>query len=108
MNQLESKVADMEALIDRQNQYSRRNCLRLSGVSETQGENTDTTVTKILSAIGANISIDEIDRSHRLGKPRKSPSSSQAQSRNPLPRDIIIKFTSYRARQKVYMLRSKL
>ncbi|KAH3775043.1 hypothetical protein DPMN_176439 [Dreissena polymorpha] len=77
VNQLESKVADMNALIDRQNQYSHRNCLRLSGVSETQGENTDTTVTKILSAIGANISIDEIDRSHRLGKPRKSPSSIQ-------------------------------
>ncbi|XP_052224264.1 uncharacterized protein LOC127839914 [Dreissena polymorpha] len=38
--------------------------------------------------LGANLSIDEIDRTHRLG-PRKQVGSK--------PRDIIIKFVSYRA-----------
>ncbi|KAH3883891.1 hypothetical protein DPMN_007859 [Dreissena polymorpha] len=48
--------------------------------------------------LGAMLSIDEIDRTHRLGA-RKHVGSK--------PRDIIVKLVSYRARQKLYNVKSK-
>ena len=53
----------------------------------------------IASAIETNLVIDEIDRTHRVGK--LEPSSTK-------PRDIIIKFTSFRARQKMMRNKAKL
>ena len=54
------------------------------------------------TALDSDISINDIDRSHRLGKPRRSNGQTVK------PRDIIIKFTSYRARQKLLKNKSKL
>ena len=54
------------------------------------------------TAVEADISINDIDRSHRMGKPRRTSGQSAK------PRDIIIKFTSYRARQKLLKNKSKL
>ena len=88
------KVIALENKSDRAEQYSRRNCLRLSGIPESKGESVDDKVLEITNTLGANLSIDEIDRTHRLGKMRGTESSGK-------PRDIIIKFTSYRARQKL-------
>ena len=53
-------------------------------------EDTDDIVLKIASDIGSDLQLHEIDRSHRVGKP------GEHRTR---PRDIIVKFTSYRARQ---------
>ena len=50
--------------------------------------------------MGAGVSIDEIDRSHRVG-PRRSKDGSSASR----PRDIIVKFVSYRSRQKLFQKR---
>ncbi|XP_052281055.1 adhesive plaque matrix protein-like [Dreissena polymorpha] len=47
--------------------------------------------------MGADVLIGEIDRSHRTGKPG-----------GPQPRPILVKFVSYRARQKLYSLRRNL
>ena len=88
---LRSRVTALEVKLDKAEQYSRRNCLRLSGIKEKDGESVDSTVMEIANAIGANLSLVQVDRTHRLGKKKDSGK----------PRDIIIKFASYRSRQKV-------
>jgi hypothetical protein len=94
---LKDQISEMQVQADRAEQYSRRNCLRVSGIPETEKEDTDGIILKMVNDLGANLSIDEIDRTHRLG-PRKQVGSK--------PRDIIIKFVSYRARQKLYNVRT--
>ena len=69
----------------------------MSGVRETDGEDTDKLVLDRADAVGAGISIDDIDRSHRVGKLKAGKT-----------RDIIIKFATYRARQKFYTKRTML
>ena len=70
------------------------NCLRISSVPEDTSEDTDKLVIDVARAVHADISQSDIDRSHRLGK-------------RPT-RDIIVKFTSYRAREKLVTKRGDL
>ena len=49
-------------------QYTRRSCLRISGIPETQNEDTTHHVLILAGEVGADISIDDIDRSHRVGR----------------------------------------
>ena len=95
--ELKPRVAKLEIKADAGEQYSRRNFLRMSGVNESNGENTDELVLEKADAVGAGITLDDIDRSHRVGKPKAG-----------RPRDIIIKFATYRARQKFYTKRTSL
>ena len=96
---LRDRVVEIENLLDTGEQYSRRNNLRIFGIPEGNEarENTDTLVFYLCKSLGADVALGEIDRSHRTGKPegRKT-------------RPIIVKFTSYRARQKLYSLRRNL
>lgn len=89
--ELRDRVARLEQSADAAEQYSRRNCLRISGVKEVDGEDTDKYVLTMASAIGADISITDIDRSHRVGKMK----------------DIIVKFATYRARKRFFKARVK-
>ena len=75
---LRTRVAFLEAKSDAAEQYSRRkrNCLRIAGVPENATENTDTYVVELERAIEADVSIDDIERSHRVGKPRSFGRSS--------------------------------
>jgi len=98
-NALRLKVSQLENEADRAQQYSRRNCLRVSGVPEVSAENTDTIILNMAAAIGSDLTLDEIDRSHRVGAPKQNQTA---------PRDIIVKFISYRARQKMYTKRASL
>lgn len=66
-------------------------------VKELASENTDEFVLQIAKAVGSDIVIGDIDRSHRVGKPNPQK-----------PRDIIVKFATYRARQTVYKSRGLL
>ena len=100
--QLKRRVEELEMKVDRADQYSRRNCLRVAGIPETEGESVDEKVLEMATAVEADISINDIDRSHRLGKLRRTSEQSAK------PRDIIIKFTSYRARQELLKNKSKL
>lgn len=95
--QLKSRVKTLEVSVDVAEQYSRRNSLRMSGVPETATEDTDTIVLDAARDIDSEISLSDIDRSHRVGKPKVG-----------RPRDIIIKFATYRARQKLYKQRTLL
>ena len=99
--QLRSRVRSLEEKTDKSKQYSRRNCLRLPGISETADESVDVKVLEVAEAIGFDLVLEEIDRTHRLGRPK----GSQGVVR---PRDIIIKFTSYRSRQKMMRNEAKL
>ena len=75
----------------------------MTGVKESQEESTDKIVLHIfLNNLGVRLDLSEIDRSHRLG-PKKPD-----QDGNVTSRPIIIKFISYRSRQKVFKIKKKL
>lgn len=94
---LKSRVSKLETAAEAAEQYSRRNCLRISGYREEQNENTDNIILDITSKLNINVGINEIDRSHRVGRPRDTK-----------PRDIIVKLFTFRARTKLYEARKKL
>lgn len=96
---LSSRILSLEKAVDQGEQYSRRNCLRITGVPEEATENTDELVLKLASDLGTDIQLGDIDRSHRLGR------LNAARTR---PRDIIVKFATFRSRQKLYKVRSSL
>ncbi|KAH3738900.1 hypothetical protein DPMN_045543 [Dreissena polymorpha] len=65
-NVLKDQVAKLTLQADRAEQYSRSNCLRVTGIPETKdNEDTDEIILDMAIEIGANLSIEEIDRSHR-------------------------------------------
>ena len=61
--ELRERVKALESEMDLANQYSRRNSVRASGIPEERGENTDTLILNIANSIGADVTIEEIDRS---------------------------------------------
>ena len=86
--------------LDDLEQYSRRNCLLLHGVKENEEENTDEIVlSTIAEEMGIHINEEDIDRTHRLGKPNRNDGK---------PRPIIIKFTRYAVRHKVFVYKRSL
>jgi len=111
MNAINAKIRALEASrktleqgnvalldqLDEQEQYSRRNCLVFHGVTEQQ-KDTTTAVTDLCSrSLGVTVDSRSIDRSHRLGKPTGDK-----------PRPIIVKFTNYEQRQKIFSVKRKL
>ena len=85
VNDMAGIIDNLSLGLDRQEQYSRRNCLLL------HNENTDDLVIKTVNEeLLEAITINEIDRSHRLGK-------SQAGKIRP----VIVKFARYHTRNKI-------
>ena len=68
---LTARVAVLESQADQAEQYSRRNCLRISGIPEETGENTDNIVLRIANDIESDVRPQDIDRSHRVGNPKR-------------------------------------
>ena len=97
---LQKRVTKLESAVDAAEQYSRRNCLRISGMKEGAFENIDTIVLDIAKAIGVDLDIRDVDRSHRLGRP-----GTVAEPRTK-HRDIIVKFSTYRVRNTFYKART--
>ena len=95
--ELKQRVRKLEGATDQAEQYSLRNCLKISRVpkNDASDESTDDIVMKLARAIDVDLSLQDIDRSHRLGKPE-----SEGIAR-PRPRDIVFKAT-YRARARFY------
>ena len=76
-------VDDITAETDRQEQYSRRNCLLIHGLPESKNENTDLLAMEAIETkMNIKITDNDIDRIHRIGKPKN----------NGKPRPVIIKF----------------
>lgn len=80
-------------------QYSRRNCVRIFGIKEKSGENTDEIVCNVAQKIGITFDVSDIDRSHRVGKVPADKEKS---------RGIIAKFRSYKCCQQLILNRKKL
>ena len=79
--------------IDRQEQYSRRNCILIHGIAENKEENTNIDI--------LDVKIDEIDidRSHRIGRYDKAKKKS---------RPVIVKFARYNVRGRVFQEKQEL
>ena len=87
VSSLKVEVKNLEKKADDQEQYSRRNCLLIHGLTETKTEDTDEMVLDVISnKLNTEMSQISIDRNHRLGK-RKGPGQKL--------RAIIVKFTRY-------------
>ena len=75
----------MDRSLDRHEQYCRTNCLLIHGFKENKKEDTDEFIIEIFEKeMQEKVSVNDIDRSHRLGKEHIGSS----------PRPIIIKFPS--------------
>ena len=103
---LTKKLQTCETSLNNLEQYSRRECVEISGIPEVKEENTDDIVIKVGSLIGLDIEKHDISISHRLPKPsysaavREGPRpSSNASSRAP---NIIVKFVRRETRDRFY------
>ena len=85
---------DFETKLDASEQYSRRSSVRVFNIPETKGESTDDIICRLGEAVGADIFLEDIDRSHRVGR--------KEEDKN---RPIICKFVSYQA--KIALMRKK-
>ena len=102
--QLQQRIQQMETAAGNAEQYSRRNLLRakfrtkstvfstsvswipdlrISGIQETDVENTVDSVLNLARSIDVELSLGDIDRSHRLGRPGNATGDT--------PRNIIVK-----------------
>ena len=90
---LQKKVDAIELQQDELEQYSRRNSVRLSGLTEEADEDVVKGVLVTLNhvmCITPPIDISEIDRLHRVGKPEANRT-----------RPVLIKFATYRSKRRV-------
>ena len=83
------RIDKLENSVDQQKQYSRRNCLLVHGIAETNDENTGDLVIKTINEkLDADIAEDEMGRSHGIGRKKDGQR----------PRPIIVKLTRYNTR----------
>ena len=68
MSKMNEKIKELEKKIDRQEQYSRPNCIMIHGTAENKKENPDQQAIYFINH-NLEIKVDEIeiDRSHRIG-----------------------------------------
>lgn len=88
------KLGAAERKIEALEAYSRRNCLTISGIPEEVNEETDQLVLDVAKSTGVMLSPDDIDVSHRVGRPKDN-----------RPRNIIVKFLAYNVREKLFSAR---
>ena len=92
INELQKENMVLRAVQEESEQYSRRNSVRLwTDKPEEPNENTDEIVLEHARKIGASINLDDICRSHRVGRPLRGKN-----------RAIIVKFISYNKRKEFY------
>lgn len=97
INALKEEVSKLSEQVNDLEQYSRRQCLNFSGIPEQQNENTDKLVMEVAKAAGVTVKPDDIDVSHRIGRPKTGK-----------PRTIIVRFQNFAKRQEVYGARREL
>ena len=102
LTSLEEKNDEMEEKYDELEQYSRRNSLRFIGLPETSSEDCYAKTVDVLNNslnLDPPLELSDLDRVHRCGKPKMNPAGS---------RPMLIKFATYRQRQRVMTNRSTL
>ena len=98
-NSLSTKrLEEVDAVLDKQEQYSRRNCVLIHGVDEVEGEDTYESSIKVIEKLmDQKIKPEDMDRSHRLGNQKKSIKAK--------PRLIIVKHVRYNTRNIKYRIK---
>ena len=90
----DKKINELSNRIEELEQYGRRNGVRIHGIKEQKGENTDQIMLDLAKSIGADIPKTAFGRSHRVGPDGGSK-----------PRPIIAKFIGHN--NKVELLKHK-
>jgi exosome complex exonuclease DIS3/RRP44 len=101
---LEKEIDSLKSSADDLEQYSRRTSPRVAGLHEEKEEDPCKVAMDLINdhlSLDPPISIEELDRVHRVG-PKKTEDSPTK------PRKILIKFTTYRARRRVFAARWRL
>ena len=88
--ELNVQLAKLEASVDNNEQYSRKNSLRISGLKESPNEILIQTVANMANGLSTDVTIEDINRVHRVG------------TNTTMPRAIIIKFATHSARRRFY------
>lgn len=105
IDQLHRRVCELEIRLENQEQYSRRTSLRFHNIKvplNNQGKiahpvDTDQLVLDVCNTkLGLNLKLDDISRSHVIGKLKNGKSQ------------VIVRFISYRTRNKVYTMKRAL
>jgi hypothetical protein len=92
--------------LDAQEQYQRRNNIRIFGVPEQSGESVTGVVTGLCrDKLDVQVDPSLIDRCHRVGRLPTGPASDGTRRR---PRAILVKFISYQTRRSVLTARKRL
>ena len=100
---LNKKYSELEEKYDALEQYTRKRSLRIDGMPEHPDENTHDVVLDMCNNVlqlDPPVLLQDIDNSHLL-----NPAVPKADGR---PRTLLVKFTNYRARQRVFQSRSTL
>lgn len=105
---LAKRLTQVEQDNDSLEQYSRRNSIRVSGVPEVASEDTDKVIIHIAETLDVPINRSDIDRSHRVGRIDNRGSGDGAAGGRRRHRDIIVKFATYNAKQRLYSKRKDL
>ena len=96
---LQTDIEEWKLVADEAKQYSRKNCLILTGVPEVQKEDTGDIVRNVAQKwLNVQLDIRGIDRSHRLGK----------KTSHGKPRPIIVKLCNYHDKEKTYQAKKNL
>ena len=99
INQLKDDVKQLEVKCDGLEQYSRRNSLRIYGIDEKEGESPAEIVLDLVNKdMDLNIEPAALDRVHRVGKRQEARGS----------RPLLVKFSTYRDRDRVYRAKARL
>ena len=99
-SEISNELEVLKNSLDRQQQYSRRNCVLFHGISEQKGEDTDKQALKIIrEELGETVKKSDLDRTHRIGAFKEDKSKC---------RPIIVKFSRYNVRDKVFKNKKKL
>lgn len=86
--QIKSELKDKQ---DELEQYQRRQSIRIFGIPEETGEDSDVIAIRVARDLGVDLDLRDIDRSHRVGRRQDAK-----------PRPIIVKFVSYRKRNEIF------
>jgi len=95
-NNLEKKLKDTITMHDNLEQYSRKFNLEIHGTPEQESENAEGIVLDLVKCLHINLEPEDIDIAHRVKKG------------NTRPRAIIVRFTNYYNRDRLYRNRTKL
>ena len=99
--QKDSHIEELKMDLDDNEQYSRRNCLVISGLPKIKiNDNTDDIFMNLVHTMNLdqNITRKDIDRSHKIGKDKDIKTNDITVTTS----SMIVKFTSYNARKILY------